>query len=182
MVHLEVIAAPLGLYEHIICLLSAISYCNEDILAGKEEDISKLTLQAMLAEPQSRTAVIYYGCHCICSYIYCIQNDTAGIILRAMKDFDDETITEIAITSLMCLAKSGYNSILALLHEDRLIDTIVECMIRHPNASSIQIAACDILSIIALERKTMRRIDSSGGANSNISTMFNPRTDPEVVS
>ena len=181
LVHLQVIAAPLGLYEHIICLLSAISYCNEDILAGKEEDISKLTLQAMLAEPQSRT-VIYYGCHCICSNIYCIQNDTAGIILRAMKDFDDETIAEIAITSLMCLAKSGYNSILALLHEDRLIDTIVECMMRHPNASSIQIAACDIFSAIALDRKIMRRIDSSGGATSIISTMYNLRNDPEVVS
>jgi len=54
-------------------------------------------------------------------------------------------------------------------------------MTRYPKSSSVQIAACDILSTIALDRQVMSDICSCGGAGGIISALYNLSQDRLVV-
>jgi len=98
-----------------------------------------------------------------------------------MKDFEEEEVADIAINSIALLTMKGFQAILTLLNNERLIDSIVGCMSRHSNSSSIQIAACNILSNIALDRHVMNDICSCGGTSRIITTLYNLSQDSLVV-
>jgi len=169
----------LAVHESAICLLSSISCCSDDLLAGKDEVFSRVVAGIMLAQPKSRT-IAMYGCNCISNTLF-IQDDTASVLLGAMRDFEDEAVADIAINSILLLTKKGFQAILTLLENDRLVDSIVDCMMKHPNSSSVQIAACDILSSIALDTIFMMNICSHGGASRIISSLYNLSEDSLVV-
>ena len=183
--HLEVIMTkytpPLLLYESIICLLSAISCCSDNILAGREESISQLAVATMIAEPTSHTVALY-GCHCLNNVLH-RQDETSGVLLRAITNFDDNLLVEMALNTLARLTKGAFQYCISLLNNEvELIQTIVECMIKYQNEPSIQSPACDLLSALALDREVTLRICSTGGANRIITTLYSHRNEPSVVS
>jgi len=183
--HLEAITTkhtpPLSLYESIICLLSAISCCSDNILAGKEESISQLTVATMIAE-QTSHAVALYGCQCLNNVLQ-RQDETASVLLRVITNFDDKQIVEMALNTLAYLTKGAFQYCVSLLNNEvGLIETIIECMIKYQDEPSIQSSACDMLSALALDREITLRICSSGGASRIITTLYSHRNEPSVVS
>jgi len=183
--HLELITTkhtpPLSLYESIICLLSTMSCCSDNILAGKEESISQLAVATMTAEPSSHTVALY-GCHCLNNVLQ-RQDETASVLLRVITNFDDKQIVEMALNTLACLTKGAFQYCVSLLNNEvGLIETIIECMIKYQDEPSIQTSACDMLSALALDREITLRICSSGGASRIITTLYSHRNEPSVVS
>jgi len=182
--HLEAIMTkytpPLLLYESTIYLLSAISCCSDNILAGREESISQLTVATMIAEPTSHTVALY-GCHCLNNVLQ-RQDETASVLLRVITNFDDKQIVEMALNTLACLTKGAFQYCVSLLNNEvGLIETIIEYMIKYQDELSIQSSACDLLSALALDREITLRICSCGGASRIITTLYTHRNEPSVV-
>lgn len=110
-----------------------------------------------------------------------MQDDTSSVLLRAIAGVDDEAAADISMNSIALLAKKGFEQVVSLLQHDNLINAVVGCMGRYPQSASIQTAACDILTSIALDRRIMSQICSCGGASGILSALCNLADDPIAV-
>ena len=165
--------------EAMICLLSATASYPRDLLAGKEEVLSRIVVRVMIAHPNSHT-VAMHGCFCIANMDH-IPDDTVDVLLGVMKNFEDEPTAEIAIDAMASLTKQGYNTTIKLLRNEHTIGGIVGCMDKFPKSSTVQISAFDIFSAIALDRHSISEICSSGGASGIFSALDNLSNDRSVV-
>ena len=87
--------------EAMICLLSATASYPRDLLAGKEEVLSRIVVRVMIAHPNSHT-VAMHGCFCIANMDH-TPDDTVDVLLGVMKNFEDEPTAEIAIDAMASL-------------------------------------------------------------------------------
>ncbi|KAL7543676.1 hypothetical protein ACHAWF_007444 [Thalassiosira exigua] len=164
--------APQAVHESAMCVMLGISQNSH--LVGNDGILLRVVAEIMQASPKSHI-IAMYGCHCLSNLR--LEDDTVNAILLVVKIFPNVAIDAI----MQMLAEQGYQAIVTLLQNERLVGSVVETMIRHPNSSSIQMAGCHILSSIALDRRAITEICSCGGANIIVSNLCNLRQDRLLV-
>ena len=104
-----------------------------------------------------------------------ITDDLVGAVVRFIqKEVDEDDAVNLihtAIEVILAVATSGFQGVEALLRNKNMLDSIMSCMSKYPDSSSIQYACIDILSNTSLDPYTRADVSRRGGTGRIISAL-----------
>mmetsp|Transcript_27539 Transcript_27539/g.58846 ORF Transcript_27539/g.58846 Transcript_27539/m.58846 type:complete len:1633 (-) Transcript_27539:1946-6844(-) len=114
-----------------------------------------------------------------------VNDELVTVIMRFIDqevDNDDAMdFIDTAVNIILIMTSEGFGAVTILLRNERLIDSIVDCMYKFLASPSIRGAGIGILTNIALDNYTRADVCQRGGMTITISALNNLKHDPIVV-
>ena len=106
----------------------------------------------------------------IWSFFLVLENVLSFVLDRCINDLVrfieesevDAEAAELEMNVFMTFNLKGHQAALLLLNNELLIDAVIGCIFKYPNTVSIQGAACDVISNVALDNYLWNNIISHG--------------------